>query len=109
MSEALILVRHDALSADATDAARSLIEEALAIGALIGQVRNAEDNEEAAKAQAAIKAVQKAIEDSHHAAKDPLVKLGRKLDQLKAGLLSELEREYARIGQLAGEFALAER
>src|SRR5881396_1897614 len=100
MSESLILVRHDSLSVSATDAARALIEEALAAGALIGQVRNPEENAEAVAAQTAIKSVQKGITDAHRAAKDPLVQLGRRLDNLKTSLLDLLDQEYARIGQL---------
>ena len=107
--QSLILIHHDALEALATEAARQLIDDALALGALIGQVRTPEDNDEAVKAQVALKGVMKQIDDAHRAAKDPLVKLGRKLDQLKAGLLADLDREYGRIGQLAAEFALAER
>ena len=107
--QSLILISHDAISASPTDAAKALIDEALARGALIGQVRTPEDNAEAVKAQTAIKGVMQQITVAHRAAKDPLVQLGRKLDNLKTELLSELEREYARIGQLAAEFAMAER
>jgi len=109
MSEALILVHHDTLSADPTDAARALIDEALATGSLIGRVRNAEENQLAVNAQVAIKSVRKQIEAAYRAAKDPLVQLGKKLDGTFRVLTEELDREEARIGQLAGEFALAER
>jgi len=110
MSEqSLILIHHDTQAAVATIAALQLIEEVLALGALIGHVGTPEENAEAVKAQTAIKTVMAQIEQSHRAAKDPLVKLGRKLDQLKASLLADLDREYGRIGQLAAEFALAER
>jgi GTPase Era involved in 16S rRNA processing len=108
-NQSLILVDAPGLTAVATEAARALIDEALAAGALIGAVRDAEENTAAVEAQTRIKAVIKQIEGAHRAAKDPLVQLGRKLDQIKAGLLEELEREYARIGQCAAEFALAEK
>jgi hypothetical protein len=110
MSEslALILVDSAGLSVSATDAARALIDDALSTGALIGHVRDATDNEVAVAAQLAIKAVQKQIEAAYRGAKDPLVKLGRQLDQTYKGLVEDLEREYGRIGQLAAGFALAE-
>jgi hypothetical protein len=108
MSQALILIDHAGQSATATDQAKALIEEALAKGSLIGAVRNAEDNEEAAAAQTAIKEVQKQIEGAYRAAKDPIVQLGKKLDATYRDLIAELDREYGRIGHLAGEFALAE-
>src|SRR2546425_11222962 len=104
MSEqSLILIDNAGLEVSATEAARALIDEAMAAGALIGQVRTAEENAAAVAAQTAIKTVQKQIEVAHRAAKDPLVQLGRKLDRIKTDLLEELEREYARIGQLAAE------
>ena len=105
----LILVSHDSLSVTATDAARALIEEAMAKGALIGSVRTPEGNTEAAEAQVALKIVRRDIEAAYRAAKDPIVQLGEKLDQTFRGLVEQLDREDWRIGNLAGEFALAER
>lgn len=106
---ALILLDHAGQSAAATDAARQLIDEAMAVGALIGAVRTPEENADAAKAQLALKSVRKQIESAYRAAKDPLVKLGRACDQTFQALVLEIDREDGRIGQLAGAFALAER
>src|SRR2546430_1621857 len=104
MSTALILIDHAGLTANATDECQAIIDEALAVGALIGVVRNAEENTAAADAQTRIKVVMREIDSAHRAAKDPIVQLGRKLDALKSGLLAELDREYGRIGQLSAEF-----
>lgn len=109
MSESLILVSHDALSVSATDAARALIDEALSLGALIGQVRTAEENNAAVEAQISLKTVDKQIEAAYRAAKDPLVQLGRKLDKTYRDLVAEIQPEYGRIGNLAAQFALAEK
>lgn len=106
---ALILISHDSASVTPTDEAQALIEDALSRGALIGQVRDADENKQASEAQAAIKAVRKQIEAAYRAAKDPIVDLGRKLDATFRKLVEELDREDGRIGQLAGEFLLAER
>jgi hypothetical protein len=108
-SESLILIDHAGQVVNPTDKARALIDEAMSVGALIGSVRNGHENERAANAQLEIKAVQKQIQDAYRAAKDPIVELGRKLDQTFRSLTSELDAEYARIGGLAGQFALAER
>lgn len=109
MSQSLILVDHAGQSATATAAAQQLIDEALAVGALIGSVRTQEDNEAAVKAQVAMKGVRKQIEAAYRAAKDPIVQIGRRLDVTFKTLVEELDREDGRIGHLAGEFALAER
>ena len=106
---ALILIDHAGQSAAATDAAQQLIEEALAVGALIGAVRTPEENEDAAKAQLALKSVRKQIESAYRAAKDPLVKLGRACDQTFQALVNEIDHEDGRIGHLVEEFAMAER
>ncbi len=108
MSESLILISHDSNSVAATDAAQQLIEEALSIGALIGSVRNADENEEATKAQVAIKSVRKQIEEAYRSCKDPLVHIGRKLDVTFRMLTDELDKENGRIARLAGEFGMAE-
>jgi len=109
MNQSLILIQQETNSVSATDAARELIEEALGIGALIGQVRNAAENDAAVKAQTALKTVEKQIETAYRAAKDPIVQLGRKLDITYRGLVQDLEHEYSRIGSLAAAFALAEK
>lgn len=109
MSTALILVDAAGMSATTTESCQAIIDEALSAGALIGAVRNAEENQAAVEAQLKIKGVMKEIEGAHRAAKDPLVQLGRKLDQIKTTLLVDLEREYGRIGNCAAEFALAEK
>jgi hypothetical protein len=108
-SESLILVDHSGQSATATDKARELIEEALAVGALIGAVRNGHENEQAAEAQRTVKGVKNKIEEAYRAAKDPIVKTGKMLDLTYHGLIDDLEREYARLGVLAGQFAIAEK
>lgn len=109
MNQALILVDHAGQTAAATAAAQQLIDEALALGALIGAVRTPEQNNEAVQAQMAIKGVRKQIEEAYRAAKDPLVQLGRKLDGTFKELTADLDQEDGRIGRLAGEFALAEK
>jgi len=109
MSESLILISHDSNTVAATAAARQLIEEALALGALIGSVRNAEQNQAAVDAQVALKTVRKQIEDAYRACKDPLVQLGRKLDITFKMLVEEIDKENGRIAHLAGEFGLAEK
>lgn len=108
MSEALILIDHAGQSAIGTAAARELIQEALASGALIGHVRDEADNAFAVAAQTTIKGTLKQIEEAYRAAKDPLVKLGRQLDSTFRDLTLELKQEYGRIGNIAGQFALAE-
>lgn len=108
MSESLIIIDHAGQSASPTAAAQALIDEALAVGALIGAVRTAEENEAAVQAQTALKTVEKQIEGAYRAAKDPLVQLGRKLDQTYRTLVSDIQTEYGRIGNLAAQFALAE-
>jgi hypothetical protein len=105
----LILIDHEAQKVNASAAAAQIIEEALAIGALIGQVRDADENQEAVKAQQALKSVEKQIEEAYRAAKDPIVKLGRRLDETYRALLKDIQPEYGRIGSLAAQYALAEK
>lgn len=109
MTESLILVDWSAQTATAADLCRQLIDEALAAGALIGAVRNADENAAAVEAQTKLRTVKKSITDAHAAASRPLIDTKRRLDTLKASLLEEIEQEDGRIGQLAAGFALAER
>jgi hypothetical protein len=51
-----------------------------------------------------LKSFEKAINDSHATAKAPVLELGRKIDQLKKDLTTEIVAEAKRIGLLIGEF-----
>ncbi len=105
----LIIISHDSNTVTVLNECKAIIEEALAKGALIGVVREATDNEAAVQAQVAIKTVRKAIEGAYRARKDPLVQLSRKLDETYRALVLDLDKEDGRIGNLAGQFALAEK
>lgn len=82
---------------------------ALASSALIGKVTNAADNETAAKARAALKAVHRDFEKARVAMKEPALEYGRAVDRAVAPHKDELDREDGRVAELVREFALNER
>jgi hypothetical protein len=76
--------------------------------ALIGAVRNADENGIAAGAQRQIKEVLSAVERARKAAKAPILDAGKRLDSACDGWVKELKQEEIRIATEIGNFQQAE-
>lgn len=109
MSTALI-VRHDGeLRVTFSPDAFALKESALAIGALIGRVTNADEQESAVSAQREISGIIRSVEKARKEIKQPILDYGRAIDDAAAMFIDEVDREHGRISNLVSEFQLAER
>lgn len=105
MSEQSLVIRDDArmdfrYNAEA-DKIKSL---ALELSALIGNVRNADEQQLAVNAQAEITRVLSLAEKARVAAKDPVLNFGRLIDTKAKAFIAELKEEQLRIATLVGNF-----
>ena len=82
---------------------------ALSASALIGQVRNAEQNNLAVDAQRQLKEFRLLIERERKKHKEPALEYGRAVDRFAAAAVVEVEKEETRIARLAAEFQEEER
>lgn len=104
MSDALV-VRDDArLSFSYTEAANAMKESALAVGALVGRVSNAEENQIAVNAQGEISRMIAVAEKARVAAKEPILNFGRLIDAQAKQFVEDLKAELLRIAQLTADF-----
>lgn len=109
MSTALIVRNDAALTASMSQAAAEQKEMALAAGALIGKVTNAEENKAAAEALIKIQEVIRAIEKDRQLIKRPLIDYGKQIDATAAAFVKDLVEDATRIGGMASDFAAIER
>lgn len=108
MSESLIIRNDASLSVLWTDKAKALKIDALEIGALIGKVTNAAEQQEAVKAQQAIQNILSAAEKARKSCKEPVLEFGRTIDASAKGFVAELIEEMTRISTLIGNFQATE-
>lgn len=104
MSEALILLDLPARTAALTPAAHELKRQALEASALIGKVDDAATNANAVEAQTQIARVLKTYEEARKAAKDPVLQLGRAIDDTIRIFVEDVKSEQLRIATLVGDF-----
>lgn len=105
-----LIIRNDAtLTANASKKAEELKVEALASGALIGRVANANENSVGNEALTKLQTVIKAVEKSRVEVKGPLITYGKIIDQTAKDFVAELVEEASRIGALLSDFAALER
>lgn len=109
MDESLILLDKSTLTASATERVKAWEVEVLAQAALIGKVTNAQENEIAVAAQAALHAYYKAVTDAEEAAKKPLNQLRAEVIRVGKELRAEVDAEGHRIAQLTGDWVEQER
>jgi hypothetical protein len=110
MSEQTALIRRDDtnLSAEYTTAAFALRETALSTGALIGAVRNPDEQTQAVAAQVEVAKILKLAEESRKAAKEPVIKFGRHIDGQAEDFVRPLKEEQLRLAVLVGDFVKLE-
>jgi hypothetical protein len=77
---------------------------ALEQSALIGKVENAEQNQTAFQAQAALAEVRKNVEKARVAAKEPVLAFGKLIDATAKAFVEDITQEEWRIGRLIGDF-----
>lgn len=105
MSDQALVVRDDSrLSFNYTEAANAMKESALAVGALVGRVTNAEENQIAVNAQGEISRMIAVAEKARVAAKEPILNFGRLIDTQAKKFVEDLKAELLRIAQLTADF-----
>lgn len=102
--EALIVVNNTTLTADWTAKANQLKEEALTTSAAIGKVTDAIENANAVEAQKSLHGIIKLVEEARQAAKAPVLKFGKGIDDQAKAFITELKEEEWRISRLVGDF-----
>ena len=85
-----------------------LKDEALARSALIGLVNDAESNKEATGAMIDLKRVIAATEKTRKEVKEPILELGRKVDEAAKKFSAELIEEFNRLSRCSADFQTAE-
>lgn len=104
-----IIVRNDAgLTAAVHAEALALKQEALAVGALIGKVTNANEQADAVNAQTKIRELMVLVEKSRKEVKAPVIELGKKIDAAAAEFTDELVKEATRLGSMVSDYASLE-
>ena len=86
-----------------------LRELALQTAALIGKVENSAENENAVRAQKALKEFSRLVEKERVRLNEPALECSRALMRLKEKSILEVEQEYGRISNLVSDFQLKER
>lgn len=105
-----LIVRNDAaLSVSFSENAVALRDAALATGALIGRVTNADEQNAAVLAQREIVGVIRSVEKARKEIKQPVIDYGRAIDDAAKKFILEVEKEEGRIANLISEFQLVER
>lgn len=85
--------------------AEQLRESALQQSALIGKVNDAASNEQATRALESLHALTMQVEKSRVALKEPILRLGRQIDDTAKDFCKELTDEKVRIATLLGDYA----
>lgn len=101
---ALILRNDERRTVSFTDDAVALRETALDAAALIGRVSNPAEQEAAVEALKVLKGVEKTIEDTREACKEPILKFGRLIDDTAKAFRSPVVNERMRVEKLLADF-----
>ena len=105
MNEQAIIIRDDAkLSVSFSEQALALKAKALEIGALVGKVTDAMEQNKAVEAQTELQKILSLAEKARKACKAPVLDFGRKIDATAEAFISELKEEMLRISQLVADF-----
>lgn len=105
MSEQSLIVRDDAkLAVSFSREAIILKDRALEIGALIGRVTNAMEQNAAVEAQTELQKIIGQAEKARKAVKAPVIEYGRSIDAAAEGFTAELKAEMLRISKLVSDF-----
>lgn len=109
MSELPIATRDDAgMTFSYTEAANQIRELALVKSALIGHVRNADEQKQAVEALQEIANALSVAEKAREAAKQPVIQFGRKIDATAKDFVADLIKERNRLNQEVGDFQMLE-
>ena len=104
-----IIVRDDArLSVSFSEQAIALKNRALEIGALVGKVTGAMEQNKAVEAQTELQKILSMAEKARKACKAPIIEYGRKIDAAAEGFIQELKDEMLRITALVSDFQALE-
>ena len=105
MSEQAIIIRDDArMAVNFSAEAEKLKEQALSVGALVGKVTNADEQNSAVAAQTELQKILSIAEKARKACKAPVLDFGRKIDAAADKFIEELKAEMLRISMLVGNF-----
>lgn len=105
MNEQAIIIRDDTrLTASFSEQAIALRDRALEIGALIGRVTDAIEQNAAVEAQTEIQKILSMAEKARKAVKAPIIEFGRKIDATAEAFTNELRAEMTRISTLVSDF-----
>jgi hypothetical protein len=105
MSDQALVIRNDAVRGFSfTPAAFELRDKALACGALVNRVANADDQKAAVAAQLEVATVLKLAESARQTAKEPVLDFGRLIDSTTKKFVVELKEEELRLARLVSDF-----
>jgi hypothetical protein len=108
MNGAMIVRDDKSLSAWYSKEAHAIKDAALSAGALIGAVRNPDEQTQAVAAQVEVARVLKLAEDARKSAKEPVLAFGRKIDDTAKEFVAELRTEQMRLATIVGDFVALE-
>lgn len=91
-----------------TQAALEAKEKALESSALVARVSNAAENDSAVIAQKELARVIREVERARKEVKDPVIDIGRRIDDAAKAFVVELKGEELRIAKLVGDFQALE-
>lgn len=103
------LIKQDSGVVSLAPDAQTMKAAALEASALVCRVNDAESQQKAVEAQAALLKVIRAVEQSREVAKKPVLELGRQIDQAARDFIAELDAEGNRVAALVNEFQETER
>lgn len=103
----LALIRQDLSnrSISFTDRAIAILQEHIALTALIGKIETPEENQAAVEAVAVQRKLEKQLEEARVDAKKPSWDEGKRIDEIANTFKAPLQEEIARIGKLMGDYA----
>lgn len=109
MSNALMVRDDGRMSVAFTQSAIALRDAALEQAALVGRVANADEQQTAVLAQAALAEILTNVEKARKAAKEPVLNFGRAIDDAAKVFVTEAKSEQLRVGGLVSDFQNLER
>jgi hypothetical protein len=105
MSDQAVIIRDDArLAVSFSQEALALKERALEVGALIGRVTDAMEQNAAVAAQTELQKILALAEKARKAVKAPIIDYGRKIDAAAEKFTDELKAEMLRISRLVADY-----
>jgi len=108
MNDLLILPATQLPRLGITETAIARRETALAASALVGQVRDSGQQDQAVQAQRTLAELQREIEAARKAVKGPVLDLGREIDRVAAEFLADVVDEVTRISAAIGDYQMLE-